>query len=225
MLRQRLLEGVSGAEVMAALTEFVDGLIIGRYRNAMRQAGEEARAAGAQHCCLVALGGYGYRGVGSLFRHRRHAPLFEKAGEAAPALFREVLHHLWDLGFQVGHSMRTVQDCVDLAAKDLTIRTSMMSVRFLTGSPYLFQEFHRRYFREVVGRGTGHFIEQRWKSGAVNMRSSERPSICWSRTSRKAKEGYGISICSGGPAWPGSKPLRCRTWRIAASSPDKIFSH
>lgn len=36
VLWQRLLEGVSGAEVMAALAEFVDGLIIGRYRNAMQ---------------------------------------------------------------------------------------------------------------------------------------------------------------------------------------------
>ena len=60
-LGQRLLRGASGAEVMAALTEFVDGLIIGRYKNAMRQAGEEARVAGAQYCCLVALGGYGHR--------------------------------------------------------------------------------------------------------------------------------------------------------------------
>ena len=34
-LRQQLLEGASGADVMAALTEFVDGLIIGRYRDAM----------------------------------------------------------------------------------------------------------------------------------------------------------------------------------------------
>ncbi len=161
VLRQRLVDGVSGAEVMAALTEFVDGLIIGRYRNAMRQAGEEAQVAGAQHCCLVALGGYGHRelapysDIDVMFLH------YEKAGEVAPALFREVLHHLWDLGFQVGHSMRTVQDCIDLAAKDLTIRTSMMSARFLVGSPYLFQEFHRRYFREVVGRGTGQFIEQK----------------------------------------------------------------
>ena len=161
VLRQRLLGGVSGAEVMAALTEFVDGLIIGRYRNAMRQAGEEARAAGAQHCCLVALGGYGYRELAPYSDIDVMLLFSEKAGEAAPALFREVLHHLWDLGFQVGHSMRTVQDCVDLASKDLTIRTSMMSARFLTGSPYLFQEFHRRYFREVVGRGTGHFIEQK----------------------------------------------------------------
>jgi len=161
VLRQRLMEGASGAEVMAALTEFVDGLIIGRYRNVMRQAGEEAQVAGAQHCCLVALGGYGrrelapYSDIDVMFLYR------EEAGEAAPALSREVLHHLWDLGFQVGHSVRTIHDCTELAAKDLTIRTSMMEARFLTGSPQLFQEFHRRYFRQVVGRRTDRFIEQK----------------------------------------------------------------
>ena len=160
-LRQRLLDGGSGAEVMAALTEFVDGLIIGKYKHAMRQAGEVAQVAGAQHCCLVALGGYGFRelapysDIDVMFLFR------EEAGEAAPALFREVLHYLWDLGFQVGHSMRTIDDCIDLAGKDLTIRTAMMSARFMTGSPHLFQEFNRRYAREVVGRGRGRFIEQK----------------------------------------------------------------
>ncbi len=160
-LRQRLLEGAAGAEIMAALTEFVDGLIIGRYRNAMRQAGEEAQVAGGQHCCLVALGGYGrrelapYSDIDVMFLYR------EEAGGMAPILSREVLHHLWDLGFQVGHSVRTIQDCIELAAKDLTIRTSMMEARFLTGSPQLFQEFHRRYFRQVVGRRTDRFIEQK----------------------------------------------------------------
>jgi [protein-PII] uridylyltransferase len=160
-LQQRLMEGASGAEIMAALTEFVDGLIVGRYRNVMRQAGEEAQVAGAQHCCLVALGGYGrrelapYSDIDVMFLYR------EEAGEAAPALSREVLHHLWDLGFQVGHSVRTIRDCTELAAKDLTIRTSMMEARFLAGSPQLFQEFHRRYFRQVVGRRTDRFIEQK----------------------------------------------------------------
>ena len=57
--------------------------------------------------------------------------------------------------------MRTLQDCIELAPTDLSIRTSMMSARLLTGSPYLYQEFHRRYFREVVGRGAGPFIEQK----------------------------------------------------------------
>ena len=158
-LRQRLLDGASGADVMTSLTMFVDELIIGRYKSAMRQAGEAAQVAGAKYGCLVALGGYGHRelapysDIDVMFLYR------EDADEAAQALFREVLHHLWDLGFQVGYCMRTVQDCIELAAEDLTIRTAMTSARFLTGSPYLFQEFHRRYFRQVVYRGAGRFIE------------------------------------------------------------------
>ena len=160
-LRQRLMEGASGADVMTALTEFVDGLLIGRYRDAMRQAGEAAQIAGDRHCCLVAVGGYGYRelapysDIDVMFLFR------EEAKEAAPALFSEVLHHLWDLGFQVGHSMRTIEDCIELAGQDLTIRTAMMSARFMTGSPHLFQEFNRRYMKEVVGRKVGSFIEQK----------------------------------------------------------------
>ena len=43
-LRQRLMDGASGADVMAALTEFVDGLIIGKYKNAMRQPGRRHRS-------------------------------------------------------------------------------------------------------------------------------------------------------------------------------------
>jgi [protein-PII] uridylyltransferase len=160
-LGQRLLGGASGAEVMAALTEFVDRLIIGRYKNAMRQAGEEARVAGAQYCCLVALGGYGHRELAPHSDIDIMLLYREEGGEVAQTLFRQVLRHLWDLGFQVGYCMRTLQDCFELAPTDLSIRTSMMSARLLTGSPHLFQEFHRRYFREVVGRGAGPFIEQK----------------------------------------------------------------
>jgi len=160
-LKQRLLDGATGAEVMAALTEFVDGLVRDRYRSAMRQAGEGAQVAGAQHCCLIALGGYGQRELAPYSDIDIMFLYSEEAGEAAPALFREVLHHLWDLGFHVGHSMRTTQDCIELAGQDLTIRTSMMTARFLAGSPNLFQKFHRQYFKEVVGRGAGRFIEQK----------------------------------------------------------------
>lgn len=160
-IRQRLLDGATGADVMVALTEFVDGLVRDRYSTAMRQAGEGAQVAGAQHCCLVALGGYGLRELAPYSDIDIMFLYSEEAGEAAPVLFREVLHHLWDLGFQVGHSMRTTQDCIELAGQDLSIRTAMMTARFLAGSPSLFQKFHRLYAKEIVGRGVGRFIEQK----------------------------------------------------------------
>jgi [protein-PII] uridylyltransferase len=160
-IRQRLLDGATGADIMAALTEFVDGLIIDQYRNAMWKAGEKTQVAGAQHCCLVALGGYGQRELAPYSDIDVMFLYSEKVEAVAPALFGEVLHHLWDLGFQVGHSTRTIQDCIELALKDLTIRAAMMTSRFLTGNPYLFEEFHRRYFRQVVAHETRHFVEQK----------------------------------------------------------------
>lgn len=158
---RRLLEGGTGADVLATLTELVDELIIGRYRNAVRMMGEEAASVGFRYCCLVALGGYGrrelapYSDIDVMF-------LFKpESGNVVPELSRQVLHHLWDLGFQVGHSVRSIQDCIELAAQDVTIRTSLMEARFLTGSPLLFQEFHSRYFRRVVARRIDRFIQRK----------------------------------------------------------------
>ncbi len=160
-IQQRLLDGASGAEAMDALTELVDGLIIGRYRNGLRQLGEAAEITTSQSCCLVALGGYGRRELAP------HSDidlmvLFKPDAKAMiPDLVKTVLHPLWDAGFQVGHSVRTIQECLELAAEDLTIRTSMMEARFLTGSASLFQEFHDRYARRIVDRGVDRFIDQK----------------------------------------------------------------
>jgi len=161
VIQQRLLDGASGAEAMDALTELVDGLIIGRYRNGLRQLGEAVEIAASRSCCLVALGGYGRR---ELAPHSDidFMVLFKTdAKEMIPDLVKTVLHPLWDAGFQVGHSVRTIQECLDLAAEDLTIRTSMMEARFLAGSASLFQEFHGRYTQRVVGKGVDRFIDQK----------------------------------------------------------------
>jgi len=161
MIQQRLLDGASGAEAMEALTELVDGLIIGRYRNGLRQLGEAAEIAASQACCLVALGGYGRRELAPHSDIDLMVLFKTDAKEMIPDLVKSVLHPLWDAGFQVGHSVRMIQECLDLAAEDLTIRTSMMEARFLAGSASLFQEFHDRYARRIVGKGVDRFIDQK----------------------------------------------------------------
>jgi [protein-PII] uridylyltransferase len=161
VIHQRLLDGASGAEIMDALTELVDGLLISRYRNGVRQLGEAAEIAATHGCCLVALGSYGRRELAPysdvdlmvLFRPSVKAVLSD--------LVRVVLHPLWDAGFQVGHTVRTIQECLDLAMADLTIRTSLMDARFVAGSAELFQEFYDRYAKRVVSRGVDRFIDQK----------------------------------------------------------------
>jgi [protein-PII] uridylyltransferase len=160
-IQQRLFSGATGDDVVDATTELVDGVIVGRYRTAARNGGEALMTAGFQHCCLVALGGYGRR---ELAPHSDVDLMFlfhPDAAKVIPELVKQVLHPLWDSGFQVGHSVRTIQDCVDLGLTDLTVRTSMMEARFLAGSPELFQQFHARYVRKVVSRGFDAYLDQK----------------------------------------------------------------
>ena len=72
-----------------------------------------------------------------------------------------MLYLLWDLGFKVGHATRTTEQCLKLAASDMTIRTAMLDSRLIFGDPTLFETMTTRFRREVVdGAGSARaFIE------------------------------------------------------------------
>ena len=160
-IQERLMAGASGEETFAATTDVADGLIIGRYRTAARRGGEVFTTAGFQHCCLAAIGGYGRRELAPHSDIDLMVLYRPEAQKIVPDFVKQVLHPLWDIGFQVGHSVRTIQDCIELGLKDLTVRTSMMEARFLAGSPELFQQFHTRYLRKVVYKATDKYLEHK----------------------------------------------------------------
>ena len=100
-------------EHRAHIAQRVDGLIVGRYRDAVRQGGDDMATVGMQQCCVMALGGYGRRelapqsDIDLMF-------LFEPGADIpVESLVRAVLNPLWDCGFQVGHSVRTIADSID----------------------------------------------------------------------------------------------------------------
>ncbi|WP_251359435.1 [protein-PII] uridylyltransferase [Kangiella sp. TOML190] len=47
---------------------------------------------------------------------------------------------LWDIGLEVGHSVRNLKDCKTLAVDDITIATSLMESRYLCGDKNLFKQ-------------------------------------------------------------------------------------
>jgi len=159
-LRQRLRDGASGSEIVAGFTDLVDSVLIGRYRNVLRHHMDNS-AVGVQQCCLVAVGGYGRREL-LPYSDVDVMMLYQGGGEkVVKRLSSQVLHHLWDLGFQVGHSVRSIQDCLVLAEEDLPVKTALMESRFLTGGASVFQEFQRRFARRILGRRVDHFIRDK----------------------------------------------------------------
>lgn len=90
---------------------------------------------------LVAVGGYG-RGELYPASDIDLLLLLPKSPDAALAARLERLVGLfWDIGLEIGHSVRTVDECLHEAAGDVTILTALIEARLLTGSQRLFGKF------------------------------------------------------------------------------------
>jgi [protein-PII] uridylyltransferase len=92
---------------------------------------------------LLAVGGYGR---GDLFPHSDVDILIllpEPPSDALTARLEALVGQLWDLGLELGHSVRTVAQCLEEADRDVTVRTALLEARLVTGSRSLFNTFHR----------------------------------------------------------------------------------
>ena len=157
VLRHRLIEGVTGCEITQAFSDFMDALLIARFREVIQQGNAGVRA-GWQQCCLVAMGGYGRRELAPYSDIDVMVLTQGNQQEVAQALSTGVFHRLWDLGFQVGHSVRSIVECLTIAETDLAACTSLMESRFLVGSAPVFQEFQRKFEGRIVKKKSQRFI-------------------------------------------------------------------
>lgn len=65
-----------------------------------------------------------------------------------------LLYVLWDMGFKVGHATRTIEECIQLAKTDMTIRTAILESRYICGTQPLVADLQKRFDAEIVA-GTG----------------------------------------------------------------------
>ncbi|WP_255989205.1 [protein-PII] uridylyltransferase [Chitinolyticbacter albus] len=98
---------------------------------------------------LVAVGGYGR---GELYPHSDIDLLILLPDEPSPALLEELeilVGELWDIGLEVGHSVRTINDCLAEAEKDITVQTALIEARRLAGDVERFARFCHAVFRHI----------------------------------------------------------------------------
>ncbi|GAB3683382.1 [protein-PII] uridylyltransferase [Salinisphaera aquimarina] len=91
-----------------------------------------------QDACLVAVGGYGR---GELLPHSDIDLLIlyrDGRLDTVGSALEGFLTYLWDVGLEIGHSVRSPAECAEQAAGDITIMTNLMESRTLAGDPALF---------------------------------------------------------------------------------------
>ena len=77
---------------------------------------------------------------------------------------------LWDLGLEVGHSTRTVQDCIEQATADITVATNLMEARLLIGPEQLFQQMKQATGPDSIWPGLEFFRAKRDEQTARHSR-------------------------------------------------------
>ena len=90
---------------------------------------------------LIAVGGYGR---GELYPASDVDLLIllpEQADSLLAAQLEQLVCLFWDIGLEIGHSVRTIEQCLEEAAGDITVQTAMIESRLLTGSARLFAGF------------------------------------------------------------------------------------
>lgn len=132
------LLGASGTEVVYRITAWTDAVLMELFDGALKITGlREDRV----HCALLAIGGYGR---GELNPYSDLDVMFLTSGEddaESRELSENCLYLMWDLNLDVGHSMRSIPDCVTLAAADIRAKTSLIESRFLAGDRNIYERF------------------------------------------------------------------------------------
>lgn len=148
LIHRQFETGASAAALLAWQTELTDLVL--------KHLWAEAGAAFAE-LALIAAGGYGRAelhpasdiDIGILLPHRGDAAL--------EAQLSGWITRLWDLGLDIGHSVRTVSDCETEAAADITVITNLMEARLLSGNAHLFSLMQRVISTEHMWKSADFF--------------------------------------------------------------------
>jgi [protein-PII] uridylyltransferase len=171
----RLRDGLR-AERDALVAKFnaggsVDALLHGLTRLVDRLLREVAESSGiARRAALIAVGGYGR---GELFPQSDVDVLLllkQAPDESDRITIENLVGLLWDLGLALGHSVRTLEQCREEAARDVTVLTSMLESRLIAGSRQLFENFSRTVVNAVEREAYYHakLLEQQQRHTKYN---------------------------------------------------------
>ncbi|WP_041639783.1 bifunctional uridylyltransferase/uridylyl-removing protein GlnD [[Mannheimia] succiniciproducens] len=141
-LKQTELENFAQADVNSLIshrTLFCDNFLIRLWRQfSLHEVTDLA---------LIAVGGYGRREIFPLsdldFLILTEQPMPADLAKKV----EEFIQFVWDCGFDVGASVRTLEDCDSQGRADITIATNLLESRLLTGNETLFDKLS-----SIVGR-------------------------------------------------------------------------
>jgi [protein-PII] uridylyltransferase len=114
---------------------------------------------GADGCglALFAVGGYG-RGDMSPFSDIDIMLLSEKRDKQVMDSAQSTLYRLWDMGLNISHCFRTLNECLEDSFKDIQTRTALLEARFIAGDKNILIKFKSDIYQKLLFKNRKGFV-------------------------------------------------------------------
>src|SRR2546422_1507976 len=145
-------------------------VVLLQYVSAPAATATRGNAAPGTPLALIALGGYG-RGELNPFSDidvmLLHGEGTRKISPHLEEMVQQVLYLVWDSGFKVGHSTRSIKEAITQANRDMLTKTAMLESRFLAGDAELAREFREQFRSKCVEGHEREYVEMRMQDQVV----------------------------------------------------------
>ena len=155
--RALLMENGRGLSCAGRLSHLEDELIRSIHHYVVTHV-HPLRDGSADRLCIAAVGGYGRATLAPGSDIDLLFLLPEKQTPASESVIEAILYILWDLRQKVGHSTRSVDECLRQAKDDMTVRTALLESRLILGNRPLFETMRTRFETEIVHTTAAEFV-------------------------------------------------------------------
>lgn len=152
-LRARFTEGTPAAELVPLRANIVDAVVSRLWHHCLGNFAWQA--------CLVAVGGYGRAELHPGSDTDLMVLLPDNASDEITECLEQFVMLLWDVGLEVGHSVRTIAECIAEAQRDITVITNLVESRCLAGAVSLYERMEDATAPSVVWPSRA-FFEGKW---------------------------------------------------------------
>jgi len=152
-LKRRFLDGESVAALVRERADIVDHILKDLWQEHVGEL--------ADQIALVAVGGYGRAELHPYSDVDIMLLLPGPSSEAGNDRISAFVVSMWDVGLEIGHSVRTVEQCLQEAEADLTVTTTLMEARLINGPQSLFLEMQQSVGPDRIWPSKVFFEEKR----------------------------------------------------------------
>ena len=162
-IQDRFLSNNDGAEAVLAQAYLMDSLIKAALETVDTKLYRAPNPTRGEQLCIIAVGGYGrgelapFSDIDLLFLlPYKQTPRVEQVVET-------ILYLLWDMKLKVGHSTRSIDECMRQAKADMTVRTAILESRYICGEISLMEQMIARFREEIIKGSALEFVEAKLK--------------------------------------------------------------